>query len=196
MDTTISAYLKNHAEYAKRHLHDYQLRPLRIFTRMLKDKGRILDAGCGPGRDLKYFISKGYNAIGIDLCDHFIEHARRSGLHVLKMDMRSLEFSDGYFDGVWCCASFYHIPSKDALGTLIGFNRVLKDRGALFISVKEGKGERLLEDRLDNRSKKFYRFYLIGELFHLADDAGFDVLLSKREMGEYSVWLQFLMRKR
>ena len=36
------------------------------FTKMLPVGSRILDFGCGSGRDAKYFLEKGYQVTAID----------------------------------------------------------------------------------------------------------------------------------
>ena len=51
----------------------------------------ILDFGCGPGRDLKAFIERGHNAIGLDGAEHFVTMARaHSGREVWRQDFLQL----------------------------------------------------------------------------------------------------------
>jgi ubiquinone/menaquinone biosynthesis C-methylase UbiE len=38
-------------------------------------KGKILDLGCGSGRDSLYFQNLGYDCIAVDPIDEFLEHA-------------------------------------------------------------------------------------------------------------------------
>ncbi|MEM3364754.1 MAG: class I SAM-dependent methyltransferase [Candidatus Micrarchaeia archaeon] len=173
---TIKAYDGYADYYISRHAKwDEVEKYKRYFISRLPAGGSILDAGCGPGRDLNYFISKGYNAIGIDLCSSFIKYVKRNRLPAVRMDMRTLKFPDNYFDGIWCCASFFHIPSEDADMALQEFNRVLKPKGVIFISVKQGRGERFIQkDVYKKGTHMFYRFYTRKSITELLDKNGFE----------------------
>ncbi len=71
----------------------------------------ILDFGCGPGRDLKYFKSLGHNPIGLDGCESFCSMAKEySGCEVLCQNFISLDLENEYFDGVFANASLFHVP--------------------------------------------------------------------------------------
>ena len=51
----------------------------------------ILDLGCGPGRDLRYFRSLGHEAVGLDGSKEFVAMARSySGCEVLHQDFLAM----------------------------------------------------------------------------------------------------------
>src|SRR5437868_13842205 len=53
---------------------------------------RILDVGCGPGRDLATFRARGHEAVGLDGCRRFVELARdHTGCEVLEQDFLALD---------------------------------------------------------------------------------------------------------
>ena len=90
------------------------------------------------------------------------------------MDMTDLKFAENTFDGIWACSSFLHIPKKEALKTLKGFNRVLTKRGLLYVSVMEGEFE---GDRKNNDLTWDYRHfsdYIENELKDLLIQADFN----------------------
>ncbi|HYN63714.1 MAG TPA: class I SAM-dependent methyltransferase, partial [Candidatus Limnocylindrales bacterium] len=63
---------------------------------------KILDFGCGPGRDLKTFAGLGHIAVGLDGSARFAEMARAySGCEVLQQDFLKLDLPAGRFDGVF-----------------------------------------------------------------------------------------------
>src|SRR5436309_6943167 len=60
----------------------------------------ILDLGCGPGRDLRYFRSLGHEAVGLDGSKEFVTMARSySGCAVLHRDFLEMALPEGRFDG-------------------------------------------------------------------------------------------------
>ena len=100
----------------------------------------ILDFGCGPGRDLRYFRSLGHVAVGVDGSRRFVEMARdQSGCEVLHQDFLHLALPAGRFDGVFANASLFHVPGSE-LPRVLGEIRVaLKPRGVLFSSNPRGE---------------------------------------------------------
>src|SRR5882724_5430946 len=73
----------------------------------------ILDLGCGPGRDLRYFRSLGHTPVGLDGSARFVEMARRvSGCEVLHQDFLHLDLPPSRFDGIFANASLFHVPRR------------------------------------------------------------------------------------
>ncbi|MBN2094699.1 MAG: methyltransferase domain-containing protein [Candidatus Aenigmarchaeota archaeon] len=138
---------------------------------------RVLDIGCGPGRDAKYFSEKGLDVTAIELSKAFLEIARKNvpQAKVIFMDMRHMDFPGSSFDGLWATASFLHIPKNQAKSTLEGFSRILKSGGLMFISVKQGEGEKFVRKDYYNGSAKFFAFYTREEFEALLGSAGFKV---------------------
>lgn len=101
----------------------------------------VLDAGCGPGRDVEYFHDRGLDPVGVDVARGMLEHARahRPGRY-LGMDVRTLAFADGRFDGVWCPASIFFLPTDGMAVALDEFARVLRPDGIARIGFKLGEG--------------------------------------------------------
>jgi SAM-dependent methyltransferase len=103
---------------------------------------RILDFGCGPGRDLKAFRDLGHEAVGLDGCAPFVEFARRySGCEVWQQDFLSLQLLPEYFDGVFANAALFHVPSQELPRVLAEIRATLKPNGVLFSSNPRGKNE-------------------------------------------------------
>lgn len=109
--------------------------------------GAILDAGCGSGRDSKFFGDQGYN---ITATDSAIEMVKLSSLLIgkptLHLSFEDLDFKDE-FDGVWANASLLHVDSKLLPKSLENLCRALKPGGVLFMSFKYGEGEYIKDNR-------------------------------------------------
>jgi SAM-dependent methyltransferase len=102
----------------------------------------ILDFGCGPGRDLKYFKDLGHDAIGLDGAGKFVEHARTySGCEVWQQDFLSLTLPPGYFHGIFANAALFHVPSQALPKVLRELWAALKNDGVLFSSNPRGENQ-------------------------------------------------------
>jgi SAM-dependent methyltransferase len=103
---------------------------------------RILDFGCGPGRDLKYFKDLGHEAIGLEGAGRFVDHARAySGCEVWQQDFLSLTLPPEYFHGVFANAALFHVPSQALPKVLQKLWAALKDEGVLFSSNPRGENQ-------------------------------------------------------
>ncbi|SDH31850.1 MULTISPECIES: bifunctional 2-polyprenyl-6-hydroxyphenol methylase/3-demethylubiquinol 3-O-methyltransferase UbiG [unclassified Duganella] len=100
---------------------------------------RLLDLGCGPGRDLKAFKAMGHEPTGIDGSARFVEMARAySGCEVWQQDFVELDLPAEYFDGVYANASLFHVPSAALPEVLRRLHGALKTGGVLFSSNPRG----------------------------------------------------------
>jgi SAM-dependent methyltransferase len=103
---------------------------------------RILDFGCGPGRDLRYFRDLGHEAIGLDGAARFVAMARQhSGCQVLHQDFLALSLPPEGFDGIFANASLFHVPRQELPRVLRELWDTLKTGGVLFASNPRGKNQ-------------------------------------------------------
>lgn len=138
------------------------------------DGDRVLDVGCGPGSDATVFADRGYDVVGADVTQAFLQTARDDVEGVFcRADMRSLPFAADSFDGVWSSAALHHVPKADARDALAEFERVLRADGALFCSVKRGEGARFEPDPdHGDGDDRFFAYYANEEFEAMLDDAG------------------------
>lgn len=96
---------------------------------------RILDFGCGPGRDLETLRSLGHGPVGLEGCEAFVRMARaHSSCEVLHQSFFSLELPELSFDGVFANASLFHVPRTRLSSVLTALHRSLVPGGVLFAS--------------------------------------------------------------
>jgi len=103
---------------------------------------RILDFGCGPGRDLADFRRRGHIPIGVEGSPTFCKMARDfSGADVWHQNFLSLDLPDEHFDGVFANATLFHVPRSELDRVLGQLHRALKPSGVLFSSNPRGDNE-------------------------------------------------------
>jgi len=109
---------------------------------------RILDLGCGPGRDLRAFRDLGHEAVGLDGAARFVDMARdHTGCEVLHQDFLALDLPAAHFDGVFANASLFHVPAQELPRVLGELRATLRPRGILFSSNPHGRNEEGWRDR-------------------------------------------------
>ena len=114
------------------------------FLKHIPPHGRILDFGCGSGRDTKYFLEQGYH---VDAMDGSVELCRLAseytGINVKQMLFQDLEAQDIY-DGIWACSSILHLPKDELFMVMQRMAAALKQEGIIYTSFKYGEfsGER------------------------------------------------------
>ena len=103
---------------------------------------RILDFGCGPGRDLIRFTALGHHAVGLDGSLALVSMARQqSGCEVLHQDFLALDLPDAHFDGVFANASLFHVPRQELGRVLRQLRETLRPEGVLFSSNPRGHNQ-------------------------------------------------------
>lgn len=117
------------------------------FIAHLKPGARILDAGCGSGRDTKAFSDKGFAVDAFDASAELVERATLlTGKPVEVMRFQQLTAVEKY-DGIWCCASLLHVPEEELPEVMALLARALKPGGVWYLSFKYGTGERVKDGR-------------------------------------------------
>lgn len=125
---------------------------------------RILDFGCGSGRDSKAFVDMGYQVSAIDGAENLCKLAREYvGIDVKCVDFSSF-CSDQKYDAIWACASLLHIPSTQLPTVIDKLKNALVDTGLMYMSFKSGdfEGERDGRYYTDMTSDRFSNLLVNG----------------------------------
>jgi len=132
---SVAAYSEHADEYEASHALK-MLDRVERFATSLPVPSLILDAGCGPGRDLARFVSFGHVAQGVDLNPVFVAKATAHA-PTSQADLRQVQrlLSQGLFDGIWASASLVHLTDDDASDVLRQFASLLRPQGKLYVCV-------------------------------------------------------------
>ena len=140
-----------------------------LFLRYVKAGGRILDAGCGSGRDSLAFMDAGYEVDAFDASEEICRlAAERLGFQVACKRFEDLDGEEEY-DGIWCCASLLHVQADDLLDVMNRLRKLLKPEGVIYISFKKGDIERV-------KNGRFFHDMTAEACEKLLLDNGFEIL--------------------
>ena len=111
----------------------------RKFADMLPQGGRVLDLGCGSGRDSLAFLKAGFKVDAMDGSAAMAKAASElTGLPVVHALFVEYE-PQGTYDGVWACSSLLHVPADDLPTVIAKYAGALKPGGIFYLSFKLGK---------------------------------------------------------
>jgi SAM-dependent methyltransferase len=138
-----------------------------LFDQILKNQftGQmsILDAGCGAGRNLIYFLRSGCKVFAVDQNPEAVQCVRRlarslapelSAENFRVSKVEEMPFPDEYFDAVISSAVLHFAADeKHFNGMLAEMWRVLKGDGLLFVRLASDIG---IEDKIVSISERRY----------------------------------------
>lgn len=136
-------YYDIHAAAFFAETRDVDMEPLYArFLAYVQPGGRLLDAGCGSGRDTRAFLERGYAVTAFDASPTLATLASaHCGIEVEIRRFQDLDWSET-FDGIWACASLLHVPLAELPEAVQRLAQALKPAGVLYASFKYGSGER------------------------------------------------------
>jgi len=161
---------------------------------------KILDAGCGSGRNLKWFYNSGYAIYGVDISHVDIAYCKtRYSKQKENFKVASLEhipFEEHFFEHVICNAVLHFSKDVHQFKQLFSeLKRVLKPKGSLFIRIASEFGNESNIVQLKNGRYKLAdgseRFLLTAELLqelkndsdmNLVEDVKTTIVENKRSM--------------
>ena len=132
------------------------------FLQMLSGK-KILDFGCGSGRDTMYFLKSGFDVTATDGSEELCKYASEyTGIQVKQMLFQELDEVD-YYDGIWACSSILHLSKNELRIVMNKMSRALKAGGIIYTSFKYGNFE-------GERNGRFFTDFTIDEFTDFVKD--------------------------
>ena len=132
------------------------------FLQMLSGK-KILDFGCGSGRDTMYFLKSGFDVTATDGSEELCKYASEyTGIQVKQMLFQDLDEVD-YYDGIWACSSILHLSKNELRIVMNKMSRALKAGGIIYTSFKYGNFE-------GERNGRFFTDFTIDEFTDFVKD--------------------------
>lgn len=164
------------------------------FLGKLPAQGRILDFGCGSGRDTKYFMKRGFQVEAIDGSSELCRIASAfTGIQVKEMLFQDLEAVNCY-DGIWACSSILHLPKNNLKTVMMKMHNALKYDGIIYASFKYGQFEGMRNGRYftDFTEEAFKAFLVDIQGIKLEE---YWITSDVRPGREEEKWLNLILRK-
>ena len=141
--------------------------PLKYANMIIESKKeRILEAGCGAGRILRYYHEKNYNIVGIDFISEAINKLKAAdrSLKVEYGNILNLDFKDEYFDKILAFGLYHNFQSEELEKSINETYRVLKKGGKICASFRADNIQELIIDWINQGNqlgnKEFHKLNL------------------------------------
>lgn len=163
------------------------------FLKVLPGK-RVLDFGCGSGRDTKYFIEAGLDVVAVDGSEELCRSASvYTGIQVKHMLFQDLDEVEQY-DGIWACSSILHLPKDELKIVFSKMINALSSNGIIYTSFKYGDFE-------GERNGRFFTDFTLDIFTDFVKDLK-DIVIEEywitgdvRPGREEEKWLNLILRK-
>ena len=161
--------------------------------------GKLVDIGCGNGRNSIYAAKRGLFVVGVDISSSLLRIVKekaakeKAAVHLVKCDASMLPFKASVFDSCIFIAAVHHIASEGGrVGSFSEIRRILLDGGHGLASAWAYEQERFKDERSqdvtvlwDRKYERFYHLFRSGELDDLILESGLRVEVSERSHDNY-----------
>lgn len=173
------------------------------FMDSLPAKSKILDLGCGSGRNMVGYPQ--HNFIGLDMCSNFVSICKNKGLNAITGDICSLPFETDCFDAMACIAVFHHLSTVERRNKCLSeIHRIIKKNGKVLLSVwsieQPAKTRREFKEYGDTivnwvqkektngkiyekTYERYYYIFKIDEIIDLLEKNNFEIISHKWDCG-------------
>jgi ubiquinone/menaquinone biosynthesis C-methylase UbiE len=195
---TISEYNKVAHLWAPAHdTQEFWTPEFETFEKLVPQNSNVIEFGSGGGRDARR-LAKRYRYLGTDLSSGLMQEARKKnpGFCFREENLYHMSQIADAFHGFWCSATLLHLP-KDRVGdALKEMRRVTKPEGVGFISMKEGMGESIDEEKLNGIPfERFFAYYHQDEFTDRLSASGFRIIEQYQKPVGQTNWLIYFIQK-
>ena len=193
---TLDYYNKNSEEYFNSTLNVDMTNTYKPFLKLVPKDGKILDLGCGSGRDSMNFMKLGYEVTAVDGAKELAKKASvLLGKEVIVSTFEELELKEK-FHGIWACASLLHIKKEDLKIVLNNLYNNLEDNGVFYMSFKYGEKE-----YVDDKNRYFNCFTDESIIGFINENTKFNILdlyITEDKLGRVNEvkWVNLICNKK
>ena len=161
--------------------------------------GRVIEVGCGGGRDATQLLKMGYEYLGTDASAGMVCAARGvvPGALFRQISVYDLGKLATTFDGFWACAVLLHIPKTRIDEALQAISSVLQPGAIGMISIKDGNKEEFeVRDKQGAHEERLFAYWRRDDFTQVLERNGFQVVdYTYRPINERTRWHVFIVKK-
>ena len=139
----------NNIKYYKEHYLEYykstvslHLQQLDEFMQMMEPGGKVIDLGCGSGRDSKELLNNGFEVEMVDGSYRLADLASKYTNHDVICATFQNYTPTGKFQGLWSCSSLLHLDDTEIISLMNRLIDYLEPKSPIYTSFKYGEGIR------------------------------------------------------
>ncbi len=195
---TIQTYDATAGQWAKSHaiVNDWAWAAKELHR--LLPAGKILEIGCGGGRDAAELLGLGYEYVGTDASREMVRTARAEvpAADIRQCNIYDLRTLDTKFDGFWACAVLLHIPKSRIDEALSALSATLNPGAIGMISIKDGDKEDFeVRDTDEAHEERLFVYWRKDEFLDALERHGFELLdYAYKPLSERTKWHIFFLK--
>ena len=186
-------YIESFSEY---HLQTFHINPssfLKPLCRHIPKRSKILDVGCGSGRDLLWLTERGYNGLGFERSFGLAAIAvEKTGCPLIVGDFESFDFSRFFMDALLLVGALVHVQPNRLQGVLQNVLGAVRPDGHVLLTLKEGYGTRVARD---GRVFYLWRHESISRYFAHCGLQQVEFFQQASSLKNGDVWLTYVLKK-
>lgn len=172
------------------------LLPTKAFTFCNQKNPKILEVGCGSGRDAKKILKITKNYEGFDISKGMIVMAKNKypTVNFFVADFEEYLFPDNQYDIVFAFASLLHTNKYGVKKVIKKISKTVMSGGLLFITLKE-REKYQVETKEDRFGRRTFYFYTPELIESFAKEYFETVFVERQKIGKTN-WFSILLRKK
>lgn len=193
--TTIETYNQIAAEYDREVADFWKRHESQLIKKFVSAAGpKILDIGCGSGRDAIILSNNGKDVLCLDASDAMVQICKSKGLAATCADYHVIPYNDVTFDGVWAYTSILHSPKAEIVKVVQEIRRVLCPDGVLALGLIEGDYEGY-RNSAGPDLLRWFSFYNKSEIEKIFSMGGFKINYFEEMVLDSKKYLHFILQK-
>ncbi len=192
MLSVLDFYLESFSEYHQQTFHIDPSSFLKPLFHCIPEKSKILDVGCGSGRDLLWLTERGHEGMGFERSFGLAAiAAEKTGRPLIVGDFETFDFSRFSMDALLLVGALVHVPPYRLQGVLHNVLAAVRPGGHVLLTLKEGSGVRVARD---GRVFYLWRHESFSRLFSPCGLRLLEFFRQASSLKNGDVWLTYVLK--
>lgn len=149
------------------------------FGKKFKKNDIVCDAGCGNGKNIKYFINE-TNIVGFDNCQNLVNICKNKRYDVSLKNILYTEYDSDYFNYIICVAVIHHLDTEEKhLKSINELLRILKKDGELLFTLWAYESDIYSKKKNFKKGDNYVKFNKSERYYYIYDEIMLKNMLNK-----------------